>query len=353
MGLPDGPFWGLICLVKLQLESLPTHLQQQLLPAYLISGDDPLLTSEAADAIRAKARASGFTEREVHFFDRGADWDVVRTSVSSMSLFAEKRIVEIRLPTGKPGVTGARVLMAVIGSLDPDTLLLVLTGRLDRDAQNADWVRALESKGGWLAIWPIPTDRLIAWLKARAKRMDLNISDDALELLSDRTEGNLLAARQELEKLKLALPDGKISAEAVLASVADSARFDVSELSESLLEGDTARALRVLNGLKGEGVELPLVLWACIKAVRDLWGAAHGDAGGARSWQRHSAALEKGKRRAHSLPYARLAARAERADRMAKGRLSGDAWDELALLAADLCGRPALPLRGSVVTQAR
>ena len=337
--------------MKLQLESLTTHLQQQLLPAYLISGDDPLLTSEAADAVRAKARASGFTEREVHFFDRGADWDVVRTSVSSMSLFAEKRIVEIRLPTGKPGVTGARVLMQVIASLDADTLLLVLTGRLDRDAQNAEWARALESKGAWLAVWPIPSDRLVAWLKARAKRMDLIVSDDALELLADRTEGNLLAARQELEKLRLAIPDGKVSVGAVLASVADSARFDVSELSESLLEGDAARALRVLNGLKGEGVELPLVLWACIKAVRDLWGASHG--GGAPSWQRHSAALEKGKRRAHSLPYARLATRAERADRMAKGRLSGDAWDELALLTADLCGRPALPLRQSMLTRSQ
>jgi DNA polymerase-3 subunit delta len=335
--------------VKLQLDSLGAHLQQHLLPAYLISGDEPLLTGEAADAVRAKARASGFTEREVHFFDRGADWDVVRTSVSSMSLFAERRIVEVRLPTGKPGVTGARVLIDVIKSLGPDTLLLVLTGRLDRDAQNAEWVKALESKGGWLVVWPIPTDRLTTWLKARAKRMDLNVTDEALELLADRTEGNLLAARQELEKLRLAIPDGRVSAEAVLASVADSARFDISELSECLLEGDTARALRVLNGLRGEGVELPLVLWACIKAVRDLWGAAYGDGSGGRSWQRHSAALEKGKRRAHSLSYARLAARAERADRMAKGRLSGDAWDELALLAADLCGRPALPLRQSML----
>jgi DNA polymerase-3 subunit delta len=330
---------------------LDAHLQQHLLPAYLISGDEPLLTGEAADAVRAKARASGFTEREVHFFDRGADWDVVRTSVSSMSLFAERRIVEVRLPTGKPGVTGARVLVDVINSLDSDTLLMVLTGRLDRDAQNAEWVRTLESKGAWLAVWPIPTDRLHAWLKARAKRMNLSVSDDAVELLAERTEGNLLAARQELEKLRLAIPDGRVSVEAVLASVADSARFDVSELSESLLEGDTARALRVLNGLKGEGVELPLVLWACIKAVRDLWGSTQAETGGARSWQRHSAALEKGKRRAHSLPYVRLATRAERADRMAKGRLAGDAWDELALLAADLCGRPALPLRQNMLTR--
>lgn len=330
--------------MKLQVDSLAAHLQQRLLPAYLISGDEPLLTGEAADAVRAKARAEGFSERESHFFDRGADWDSVRTSVSSMSLFAERRIVEVRLPTGKPGVSGARVLIEVIDSLVQDTLLLVLTGRLDRDAQNAEWVRALEAKGAWLAVWPMSTDRLVPWLKARAKSMGLTVTDDALEVLADRTEGNLLAARQELEKLRLTHSDGRVSAETVLASVADSARFDVSELSESLLEGDAARALRVLGGLRGEGVELPLVLWACIKAVRDLWGASHGTDGPSRSWQRHSAALERGKRRASSLPYGRLAARAERADRMAKGRLAGDAWDELALLAADLCARPALPL---------
>jgi DNA polymerase III subunit delta len=334
--------------LKLQLDSLAAHLQQHLLPTYLISGDEPLLTGEAADAVRAKARAEGFSEREVHFFDRGADWDAVRTSVSSMSLFAERRIVEVRLPTGKPGVTGARVLIDIINALDRDTLLMVLTGRLDRDAQNAEWVKTLESKGGWLTIWPVPTDRLVPWLKARSKSMGLTVTDEALDVLADRTEGNLLAARQELEKLRLATPDGRVSTEAVLASVADSARFDVSELSESLLDGDAGRALRVLDGLRGEGVELPLVLWACIKAVRDLWTASHGSEGPSRSWQRHSAALERGKRRASGLPYARLAARAERADRMAKGRLAGDAWDELALLAADLCARPALPLHQSV-----
>jgi DNA polymerase-3 subunit delta len=334
--------------LKLQIDSLGVHLQQHLLPAYLISGDEPLLTGEAADAVRAKARAQGFTERTAHFFDRGGDWDAVRSSAGSLSLFAERRIVEVRLPSGKPGVAGGKALVDITGSLGSDMLLLVLTGRLDRDAQNAEWVRAIESRGAWLAVWPIPPDRLVAWLKARSKRLELNVTDEALELLAERTEGNLLAARQELEKLRLTVPDGRVSAETVLASVADSARFDVSELSESLLDGDAARALRVLGGLRAEGVELPLVLWAFLKTIRDLWGTVHAgySDGPSRSWQRHTAALEKAKRRAPGLPYRRLAARAERADRMAKGRLSGDAWDELALLAAELCGRPALNLYG-------
>jgi DNA polymerase-3 subunit delta len=331
--------------LKLQIDSLGAHLQQQLLPAYLISGDEPLLTGEAADAVRAKARAQGFTEREVHFFDRGGDWDAVRTSVNSLSLFAERRIVEVRLPTGKPGVSGGKALVEVSRSLGPDTLLLVLTCRLDRDAQNAEWVKALDATGGWITVWPVTADRLVPWLRVRSKQMGLDVTDEALELLAERTEGNLLAARQELEKLRLTVSSNKVTAEAVLASVADSARFDVSELSESLLEGDTARALRVLGGLRAEGVELPLVLWAFTKAVRDLWGTTQvGPGEGSRSWQRNAAALEKGKRRAPGLAYRRLTARAERADRMAKGRLAGDAWNELALLTADLCGRVALPL---------
>lgn len=335
--------------MKLNTDSFSSHLQQQLLPVYLISGDEPLLTGEAADAVRARARAAGFTEREVHNIERAADWEAVRSSTASMSLFASRRIVEVRLPSGKAGVAGGKALVSVIESLDRDTLLLILTGRLDRDAQSAEWVRAVDAKGGWLAVWPVPPDRLVPWLKGRCKRLGLTADDDALELLAERTEGNLLAAHQELEKLRLLVTDGKITAKAVLGSVADSARFDVSGLTEALLEGDCARSLRILEGLRTEGTELPLVLWAVLKALRDLSAARTGGGEGqARAWQRQAAALEKARRRAPQLSFTRMTARAERADRMAKGRLSGNAWDELALLAAEMCGRPALPLREGV-----
>ncbi len=333
--------------LKLSYDAFATHLQQTLLPAYLISGDEPLLTGEAADAVRARARESGFTEREVHFADRSTDWESVRASATMMSLFAARRIIEVRLPTGKPGTTGGRVLTALIEARDPDTLLLVLTGRLDRDAQSTEWVRAAEAHGGWLPVWPISPERLVPWLRARCKRMNLTASEDALELLADRTEGNLLAAQQELEKLRLLADGGRITADTVLTSVADSARFDVSGLTDALLEGDAARALRVLEGLRTEGVELPLVLWAVNKALQDVWSTtASGtqDPRGRGGWQRPSAALDKARRRAPQLHYPRLTARAERADRMAKGRMEGNAWDELALLAADVCGRPAVSL---------
>ena len=326
--------------MKLTSDSLATHLGERLLPAYLVSGDEPLLAAEAADAVRARARQAGFTEREVHFIERAADWDEVRASAANLSLFAARRVVEIRLASARPGAAGNSALIALLEAHDPDTLFLILAPRLDRDAQAADWVRALEAHGAWVQIWPVDPRRLVAWLKGRCRRLKLEASDEALELLAARTEGNLLAAHQELTKLTLLAPGGRVTPDAVLASVADSARFDVFRLGEAVLAGETARALRVLAGLRAEGTEPTLVLWALSRALRDVWSARGG--GEAPAWQqRHRAALEQALQRASRLPFAALAVRAARADRMIKGRVAGDAWDELALLAADICGQPA------------
>jgi DNA polymerase III subunit delta len=328
--------------LKLTSDSLATHLAERLLPAYLVSGDEPLLAAEAADAVRARARGAGFTEREVHFIERAADWDEVRASAANLSLFGARRVVEIRLTSAKPGVAGNATLVALLEAHDPDTLFLILTPRLDRDAQGADWVRSVEAHGAWVQIWPVDSQRLVAWLKGRCRRMKLDASDEALELLAARTEGNLLAAHQELTKLALLAPEGRVTPDTVLASVADSARFDVFGLGEAVLAGEAARALRVLAGLRAEGTEPTLVLWALNRALRDVWSARGGERPPA--WQqRHRAALEQALRRASRLPFTALAQRAARVDRMIKGRVVGDAWDELALLAADICGQPPGP----------
>ncbi len=316
--------------MKLTFDSLARQLERQLLPVYLISGDEPLLAGEAADAVRARARALGFTERDVHFLDRGVDWDAVRAAVGTLSLFAARRLIELRLPSGKPGVAGGRALTGIIQSIGDDVLLLIVTGRLDRDAQGADWVRAVEARGAWLAVWPIPAERMLSWLEARCRRLGLAADAEALELLAERTEGNLLAAQQELEKLKLLAGSERVTAERVLVGTTDSARFSVGELSAALTAGQLTRALRILEGLRSESVELPLVLWAAVKALRELWARYAGP----------GEAPTRGTR----LSFRRFVDRALRADGMAKGRLAGDAWDELALLACDLCGRAALPV---------
>jgi DNA polymerase-3 subunit delta len=332
--------------LKLTTNSLAAHLAQHLLPVYLVSGDEPLLVAEAADAVRARARAAGFSERETHFLERGADWDAIAGSARNLSLFAERRIIEIRLASGKPGVTGGAALLRLAETRDKDLLVLVIAPRLDRDAQSANWVKAIEKAGAWIAVWPVDAADLIAWLQARCRRLRLTVNDEALELLAERTEGNLLAAQQELEKLRLLFAEAPVTAAEMLASVADSARFDVAQLTEAALAGDAARALHVLAGLRSEAVEPTLVLWAVNKAARDLWHAQAAGTTGApvRTWQRHSQALAQGLRRVRDVPFGRVALRAERADRMIKGRLAGDAWEELALLTAEFCTRPLLPL---------
>ena len=337
--------------MKLTSDSLAAHLAARLLPAYLISGDEPLLCGEAADAVRARARACGFTDREVHFIERAADWDEVRASAASLSLFGARRVLEIRLPSGRPGAAGNGALVALCEARDPDTLLLILTPRLDREAQGAEWLRAVEGYGAWVQVWPVDPQRLVAWLRSRCQGLDLEAEAEALALLASRTEGNLLAAQQELAKLALLAPSRTLTSEAVLASVADSARFDVYQLGDAVLAGDAARALRVLAGLRAEGVEATLVLWALLRAVRDAWNARTGGSP-APSWQRRSTALAQAARRAPRLSFERLTARAERADRMIKGRLAGDAWDEMALLAAEMCAVPAVAAPAAVQARA-
>ena len=324
--------------MKLTFDALDTQLAQRLLPAYLISGDEPLLSGEAADALRARARAAGFSEREVHFIERNTDWDEVRAAAGNLSLFGARRLLEIRLASARVGTAGNAALVALLQAPDPDLLLLVLAPRLDRDAQGAEWVRAIDARGAWLQVWPVDPGRLAAWLRGRSRGLGLEATDEALELLAARTEGNLLAAHQELSKLVWLARGGTLDAATVLASVADSARFDVFQLAEAVLAGDSARALRMLAGLRAEGTEATLALWALTRALRDLWAAYSGGAAPP-NWQRRSAALAKGLQRAPRLSFAKLAARAVRADRMIKGRLNGDAWDELALLTAELCGQ--------------
>jgi DNA polymerase III subunit delta len=332
--------------LKLSSESLAGQLAQRLLPAYLICGDEPLLQGEAADAVRAAARAAGFSEREVHFIERAGDWDAVRASAANLSLFGARRVLELRLSSARAGAAGNNALARLLRSPDPDTLLLILTPRLDREAQGAEWVRTLQEHGGWVPVWPVDAARLPAWLRTRSRSLGLQLADEALELLAARTEGNLLAAQQELNKLAL-LGTGAIDAASVGSGVADSARFDVFQLGDAVLAGDGARAQRMLSGLRAEGTEPTLVLWALAKAWRDLWGA-HSGGGRPPSWQRPSAALSQALRRAPRLSFTALAQRATRADRMIKGRLAGNAWDELALLTAELCGLPpvALPRAG-------
>ncbi|MCP5339482.1 MAG: DNA polymerase III subunit delta [Sinobacteraceae bacterium] len=334
--------------MKLSLEDLSSHLQGRLAPVYLVSGDETLLVGEACDAIRAQARAKGFATREVHFVERATDWAVIQATLATQSLFAEQRLLEIRLSSAKPGKDGGAVL-ASLARADAETLVLVVAPRLDRDAQASAWVKALSQAGAWLPLWEIDAARLPAWLAQRCRRAGFEASPDALQLLAARVEGNLLAGQQEIDKLRLLVDGDRLEAEQVLAAVADSSRYDVFRLGEAVLAGDAPRALRVVEGLRGEGVEPTLVLWALNRELRRLWSLRQGQGGsgtGRGGWlpPAQAAALERARARLPRMPFAQLAARALRADRMIKGRLQGEAWDEILLLCAEFCGLRAVPL---------
>ena len=327
--------------MRLTPEQLPAALTRGLAAIYLVSGDEPLLVGEAADSIRAAARAAGYADRSVFSIDRSFDWDELRHASCSRSLFAERRLFELRIPSGKPD-KGAEQLAKWATDPPPDVLCLVVAGKLDKKSSDASWVRAIEKNGAWVPIWPVPTASLPAWLSARAKLLNVQIDPAAAQLIVDRVEGNLLAAKQELEKLSLLANGQTISGELVLRSVGDSARYDVFQLAEAAAGGDAARALRVLLGLKSEGVEPTLILWALVRELRGLWQARErqrlrSSARGS-GWHQAATPSSAALSRLRKMPLARLLMHASQTDRIIKGLAAGDAWSALTGLTANLAG---------------
>jgi len=327
--------------LRLNSDQLAATLARGLARIYLVSGDEPLLVGEAADAIRVAARASGYADRTVFFIDRSFPWDDLRYATQALSLFAERRLFELRMPTGKPD-RGAAQLLDIAMQPPPDLLCLIITDKLDKKTGEAPWVRAVERHGVWIPIWPVDAAALPAWLRARARTLNLQLEAAAAQLIVDRVEGNLLAAKQELEKLAL-LADGEpISPQLVLRTVADSARYDVFQLAEAASAGDAQRALRVLLGLKSEGVEPTLILWALARELRGLWQAherdrLHSQSGGA-GWIQAARPSVRALSRIGNMPLARLLRQASDTDRILKGVARGDAWTAIIGLTASIAG---------------
>ncbi|MCC5860347.1 MAG: DNA polymerase III subunit delta [Gammaproteobacteria bacterium] len=257
--------------MKTTVERIGPQLERALPAAWLIAGDEPLLVAEAADQVRAAARSQGYTQRELHIVERGFDWDALRTSSQNLSLFAERRIVELRLASARPGERGGAVLAGLAAEPDPDRLVLVTAPKLDAAAARARWIKAFESHGVFAQAWPVEATAMPGWIAARLRRQGLAADREAIELLASRCEGNLLAASQEIDKLALLVVAGqRIGVEEVLAWAGDSARFDVFRLADAALAGDARRALHVLAGLRREGVEPVLISWSLIKELRTL-----------------------------------------------------------------------------------
>ena len=324
--------------MNLNSEDLPRHLSSGLKPLYVVYGDALLLAIEAGDSIRAAARAAGYSERETFIAEQHFKWAELKNSAQSLSLFAEKKVIDIRIPTGKPGVEGGQALQDYVTNLSPDILTLITLPKLDSTTQKSKWFAALQQHAVVIATNDVPRNALPAWLAGRLKRQNQSTDKATLEFLADRCEGNLLAAFQEIQKLALLFPEGELSFEQVKDAVTDVARYDITKLTEAMLTGNATRFVRILDGLRGEGTATVLVLWAMSEEIRKLGKVLQAMQRGAnvsnamrdaRVWGASTSLIENATRR-FKLPSVKNAIRhAALLDKTIKGLRQGDVWDEL------------------------
>ncbi|MBU2886018.1 DNA polymerase III subunit delta [Gilvimarinus agarilyticus] len=338
-------------MAKIRIDQLGRSLTDKLAPLYWVSGDEPLLVQEACDSIRLAARQQGFTERDLHHVDQSFDWGQLLSAANSLSLFANQKLIELRLPTGKPGDKGSRALVEYCTNLPDDTLLLVVTGKLDATATRSKWYKAIDGAGIHLPIWPIDPPQLPRWIGQRLKQAGLNADNSAIEMLASRIEGNLLAAAQEIEKLKLLTTDGYVSAELMASVVADSARYDIFGLADKALLGDARAAVKSLHGLKTEGTEAPAILWALTRDLRQMLQASiqieqgkHPDWAMKQAgiWAKRQALVGGALKRLKRAKLELLLRQAGGIDRAIKGMRDASAWDDLLDLVINIAGAQSL-----------
>lgn len=343
--------------MQLALNQLAAHLQKGLRPLYTLHGDEPLQLQEAADAIRAAARAAGHSERSVHTV-QGAhfDWSSVLAAGGSFSLFADKKLVEIRIPSGKPGKDGSAAIqqLAENAAQDDSTLTIITLPRLDAATKKGAWFGALDANGVTIQIDPIERVALPQWIAQRLARQNQRVASGeagqrTLQFFADRVEGNLLAAHQEIQKLGLLQPEGELSFEVVEQAVLNVARYDVFKLSEAVLSGNLPRAMRMMDGLQAEGTAEVLVHWTLSEDIRNLKRAKDALASGQplpmvlrslRIWGNKEKLFERVVPRLSANAAVRLLHSAHVVDGIVKGlpadNWPSDSWQALRKLAVDM-----------------
>lgn len=333
--------------MRLNTHQLSDNLAGSLAPVYLIHGDETLLTDEACQLVRDQTRTQGFSERQVFTVDKGFDWQSLSRHSQSLSLFAEKRLLELRLPSGKPGIAGAAALQEYVIHSSEDTVLLIWSGRLDKKAQAAKWVKTLDTAGVLVTIYQLSKTELPDWIGQRLHAKGLEPGVGVTDMLAYRYEGNLLACSQEVEKLSLLLGQGSVTLADIEGKLGDNARFDVFGLVDLCLQGDATAAVRALQGLRAEGTAPVLILWALGREIRSLAQMANDLAAGRaeqqvfrdyRVWSRRQSLVRSALKR-HSINrwYALLQG-SFRADKVIKGRERGEAWQALQALGLAFCG---------------
>ncbi|MFT5691825.1 MAG: DNA polymerase-3 subunit delta [Oceanicoccus sp.] len=332
--------------MRLRPDQLAQNLKKGLLSIYIVSGDEPLLIQECSDEIRLHCRKQGFS-REVLHVDTSFDWNELHNCSNAMSLFAERKLIELRMPSGKPGKVGSEAISEYINNASPDNVLLVISNKIESAATRSKWYKNIESAGAGIQVWPISARELPQWIGRRLNQAGLKASPEAIALLSERIEGNLLAAVQEIEKLKLLAPSDIIDVDTITNAVANSARYDIFGLTDRALEGDAQGSVRMLQGLRAEGTELPIILWALSKELRILLQCrAQLDQGNdieralqnMRVWDKRKPLIKKAISRLNKNNLRQLLSLATDVDRSIKGIKKGNSWDLLEQIVLMLAG---------------
>ena len=324
--------------MRIDSEQLAQHLSRGLKNLYVVHGEELLLALEAADRIRAKALELGFDERRVLIAEPGFDWGELAMVSNSLSLFAPKRVLDLRIPSGKPGKDGSEALQELAGSLPGETVTLITLPGVDRQSQASNWFAALVGAGVAVHAAAIKRDHLGQWLTGRLAQQGQQADSQTIEFLVDRVEGNLMAAHQEVQKLALLFPAGSLPFDGVQNAVVDVARFNVFEIGATLLKADRVHLVRMLDGLQAEGAAAPLVLWAIAEEARAMARVKAAMAAGrplaqalrdARVWGPRQDLMPAALRRLTQSQLVAALRHAAEIDRMIKGLASGDVWDAL------------------------
>jgi DNA polymerase-3 subunit delta len=335
--------------LKVPFRQLDRHLTDRLAKVYLVAGDEPLLVDEALEQVRAAAMRTGFSSRELHTADRSFKWVDLLAGADNLSLFATRKIVEIRLATPKPGDDGSETIAALCERDDPDTLVIVAVGEKLGQASRSTWVKAIEQHGAVVEIWPIERGELPRWIQQRAAALKLKLTPAGAQSLAERVEGNLLAADQEIKRLALTAAGREIDEAEVLEFVANNSRFDVFALADAVLAGETGRTFKILSGLRAEGVHPVQISWVLNRDISLLarleYAVRHGDnLEGAllRSgvWQRRQPLVRKALSKFRAPRLKALLAEAARVDAALKGVFPAEPWTTLTDLLVALLRPP-------------
>jgi DNA polymerase-3 subunit delta len=324
--------------MRIKPEQLHAALQKSLLPVYLITGDEPLQLGELADAIRRVARKAGYDSREVLSVDTGFQWNQLAFEANSLSIFTDKKIIDLRLPSGAPGTEGANALVNYCRRLPEDTILLITAGKVASSSIKSRWFEALDAAGIVIQVWPLEGQDLMRWIQQRLQHRGLSSSIEGVQILASRIEGNLLAAEQEIEKLFVLYGAGVLSTQQIVDAVADSSRYDVFKLVETILSDNVSRLLKILSGLRAEGTAAPIVLWALTREARLLVKIKQALVQGQSKdsvfknhqiWDKRKQLVNDALQRISDEDLNRILVLSAKVDRQIKGQQQGDAWETL------------------------